>query len=139
MLVVVVVTAGLLAVLLAERSVVDIRPGRSSTVCGRWSPASIGTTIRPVILVFDNGYDYSFVAAVLVLQQPVNDPVYVTVWVGAAGLQRYRIWPVAVALLFVWISRRHRRRRRRRYRSPISLPGRVLSFRHGGRRTTVLW
>jgi len=64
---VVVVTAGLLAGLLTGRSIVDIRPGRSAAVRSRRSPAPIDTAIRPVILVIDNGYDYGFVAAILVL------------------------------------------------------------------------
>jgi len=132
--VVVVVTAGLLAGLLAGRSVVDIRSGRTA-VRGHRSPAITGTAVRPVILVVDDGYNDGLVVAILVLQQPVNDPVYVAVRVGAAGLQRYRVRSVSVAL-FIWITRR--RRRRCRYWPSVGLPGRIRSFRHGGRRTTVL-
>lgn len=137
--VVVVVTAGLLAGLLAGRPVVDIRPGRTA-VRGHRSPATTGTAttgtaVRPVILVVDDGYNYGLVVAILVLQQPINDPVYVAVRVGAAGLQRYRVRSVSVAL-FIWITRR--RRRRCRYWPSVGLPGRIRSFRRGGRRTTVL-
>lgn len=135
MIVVVVVIVGLLASLLAGWSVVNIRPGRTATVRGRRSPATTGTAIRPVILVVDDGYNDGLVVAVLVLQQPVNDPVYVAVRVGTAGLQRYRVRSISVAL-FIGISRRQRCRRR--YWPPVGLPGRIRSFRHGGRRTTVL-
>jgi len=104
LIIVVIVTARLLGGLLAGRSVVNIRPGRTASVRGRWPPTITRTAIRQVILVVDNGYDDGFVAAVLVLQQPVNDPVYVAVRVGAAGLQRYSVWSVIVAL-FIRISR----------------------------------
>jgi len=132
-LIVVVITAGLLAVLLAGRSVVDIRSSSTATVRGRRSPATTSTAVRPVILVIDDGYNDGLVVAVLILQQPVNDPVYVAIRVGAAGLQRYRVRSVSVAL-FIGISRR----RRRRHWPPVGLPGRIRSFRRGGRRTTTL-
>lgn len=133
-MVVIVVVVRLLIGLLPGRSTVDIWPGITANIRGRRSPAT-GTAVRPVILVVDDGYDNGLVVAILVLQQAVDNSVYVAIRIGAAGLQRNRVRFVAVAL-FVGISRRKLSRRRRR--TPGRPPGRARSIRRGGRRMSVL-
>jgi len=92
------------------------------------------------MVVIDDGYDDSLVSTVLVLQQLIYDTVYVTVRIGTTGLQRHRVWSVAISVaitvdvaLFIGISRS---RRGCRCRAPVRFTSRVQSF--GSRLTIIL-